>query len=185
MRIALGLLTLALGALLLSGCSNKRAGPKIVNVEGTVTVAGEPMENLRVEFWPQEVGEGTAGRVGHTSAARTDANGHFVMEAADGTGGKGAVVGTHRITIRDLSQVPEFLGRAGEDHIWGIDPRISIKYFNTLTSELIETIDGPRTDISIDLLPYDPEEGPRLAEQQRLADAAANAADEDDAEVEN
>mgnify|MGYP002624504613 CR=1 FL=1 len=183
MKHLFGLATVVLGASMLTGCFEKRVGPEIVNVEGTITVDGQPMEGLRIEFWPQVVGEGTAGKVGHNSAARTDANGHFVMEAADASGVMGAVVGSHKIAILDLATVPEFLGRAAENHSWGIPPRISIKYFNTITSELSATIDGPRTDISFDLRPYDPQEGLRMAEAQRVAEAAADtaASDEDEA----
>mgnify|MGYP002623455580 FL=1 len=157
----------ALGAMLLAGCNKKPSGPEMVNVEGIVTVEGEPMENLRVEFWPKEAGQ--------TSAGRTDANGHFVLELADASGVKGAVVGPHGVAIRDLNTFPKFMGRAGEDTDPGIDPRISIIYGNALTSGLTEQINGPRTDIKFDLKKFDPEEGARMRQDQPESDSAAAA----------
>lgn len=159
--VAVGVLSL--GTLLLAGCTGKPAGPEVVNVEGKVLVDGEPMENLRVEFHPQEAGRSAAGK--------TDASGHFVLEAIDGTGEKGAVVGTHGVVIRDLNTVPEFLGRAGEDVSWGIDPRISTIYANVTTSGLRETVSGARTDIEFDIKPWDPDEAAQMREDQKGADA--------------
>lgn len=164
MNTAVGFATLALAASLLTGCSEKRTGPEIVNVEGTLTVDGEPMEDLRIEFWPQDVEDGAAGRLEHGSAGKTDADGHFVLEAADGSGEMGAVVGTHQIVIRDLSNdIP--MGRLPENHSFRFNPRISVIYSHPITSGLTQKIDGPRSDLKFDVRAYDTEEIKRLKEQ--------------------
>ena len=147
MNTAVGFATLALAASLLTGCSEKRTGPEFVNVEGTLTVDGKAMEDLRIEFLPQEVEAGS--RFRYSSAGRTDADGHFVLEAMDGSGVMGAVVGTHQIVIRDLYVVNSF-DRAPENR-WGITPRISIIYSNSVISGLTAKIDGPRSDIEFDV----------------------------------
>lgn len=130
----------------LPGCGD--SGPRIVEVEGTVTLAGKPLEKVRVEFWPETLGP--------QSTALTDDQGHFVLSTADGTV-KGAAVGRHKVVMRDLSIIKSpFLGRAGEDvdMTGGQKPRTADKYTNpTLTPLQIEITDA-RKDVVFELEPY-------------------------------
>ncbi len=67
-----------------AGCG----GPKVVPVKGSATYQGKPVPNLIIQFAPAK---------GRPSTATTDANGHFEAEV-DRTL-KGAVVGTHKISV--------------------------------------------------------------------------------------
>jgi hypothetical protein len=65
----------------------------VVPVSGRVSIEGEPLADAFVRFIPS----GTD-MAGLDSGARTDAEGKFVLKAADGR--DGAIVGTHRVEIR-------------------------------------------------------------------------------------
>ncbi len=69
------------------GCSQS-SGLKIVPVDGTVTLNGEPLADGLVTFYPQS---------GRPSSAKTDSTGHFDLRyTADQMG---AAVGSHEIHI--------------------------------------------------------------------------------------
>jgi hypothetical protein len=128
-----------------SGCGSKHT---MVEVEGTVTLKGKPLEMVRVEFIPVKDGP--------QSAALTDSQGHFALVALDGET-KGAVVGTHKVVLRDLSHVEDrFYGRAGADLDLtnGKKPRTSNRYTNvTLTPLQVEISDAKR-DLVLEVEPY-------------------------------
>jgi hypothetical protein len=78
----------------LSGCSS---GALIERVEGIVTLDGQPLPDIRVNFQPQSRETAQAG-IG--SYGVTDAQGRYVLRRAD-TDGQGAVVGTHTVSLSD------------------------------------------------------------------------------------
>ncbi|SRR5581483_6929235 len=97
-RAGFCLLWLPLAALFaLAGCSR---GPQFADVEGTVTLNGRPLKDVEVLFMP-DPGTGT---VGPASASYTDEKGYYQLRTNKGQGG--AVVGTHRVCIRDLTTLP-------------------------------------------------------------------------------
>lgn len=129
----------------LAGCGGERP-PEKVEVEGTVTMNGEPIENLRVEFWPENDGPASAGV--------TDAQGRFVLEAIDRTG-KGAVKGVHKVLVRDTTIVTKFVGRQEDvDVTDGKKPRIGLQYYNPMRTPLEVTITGPTKDVKLEIEPY-------------------------------
>lgn len=93
-RIYQGVIGLALLGLF-AGCSERT---RLTEVEGTVTLNGKAMENVRVEFLPDPEN----GTTGPRSTGVTDAQGRFKLDCENGK--SGAVVGTHRVLITDLNQ---------------------------------------------------------------------------------
>jgi hypothetical protein len=79
------------------GCSR---GPQFANVEGTVTLNGRPLKDVEVVFLPDP----DTGTVGPASTSYTDEHGHYQLRTHKGRGG--AVVGTHRVCLRDLTILP-------------------------------------------------------------------------------
>lgn len=133
-------------SLLLSGCGEP--GPTIVAVEGTLSLAGKPLENVYIEFWPENNGP--------KSSALTDAQGKFVMKTADGLQ-TGAIVSKHRVVLLDKSIVKvQFLGRAGEDvdMTGGQKPRISELYTNATLTPLTVDITAEKKDVKFEVEPY-------------------------------
>jgi hypothetical protein len=88
--VAFGLLAVGL-----VGCGG---GPQFAEVEGTVTRDGKPLERVQVEFHPDGVGP--------RSQAVTDAAGKYVLKSDDGSRA-GAVVGSHKVVLRDMSMYPD------------------------------------------------------------------------------
>ena len=85
------------------GCSQ---GPTIAEVEGTLTLDGQPLKGIQLEFLPE---------VGPRSIGETDAQGHFKLTTDDGKRA-GAAVGSHRVVLRDVGILGnKFMGRAGEE----------------------------------------------------------------------
>lgn len=85
-----------------AGCSD---GRQAVPVSGTITLGGEPLEDIRVYFQPQAASSGTTGKKGPPEAGPgsyglTDAEGKFTLRFSD-TNGEGAVVGTHTVLLSD------------------------------------------------------------------------------------
>ena len=88
-------------ALVTVGCGQK--GPKLVPVEGTLKVNGEPIEGALIEFQPDDVS-------GSPSYGDTDAHGFYEMKFSPQR--SGALVGTHtfRITTENENlRKPEIL----------------------------------------------------------------------------
>jgi hypothetical protein len=79
------------------GCSR---GPQFAAVEGKVTVDGRPLKDVEVLFLPDP----DTGTVGPASTSYTDEHGHYRLRTNKGRGG--AVVGTHRVCLRDLTTLP-------------------------------------------------------------------------------
>jgi hypothetical protein len=80
-----------LALLLSAGCGGKSV--VLGEVAGTLSRQGSPLENVVVEFIPDDA----SGTTGPRSAGVTDAAGHFVLRCLDGR--PGAVVGSHRVVL--------------------------------------------------------------------------------------
>ena len=128
-----------------AGCGEKP--PDFVPVEGTVTLKGQPLENIRVEFWPFDDGP--------QSAALTDSQGRFALLTWDGNE-EGAILGRHKVILRDVSIVKEFVGRGSDDYdvTGGQKPRIAEKYSNAARTPLEVEITGEKRDIAFEVEPY-------------------------------
>jgi hypothetical protein len=97
---ALGVL---FAGLLAVGCSN---APSLAEVSGKITMNGQPIKNVRVDFHP-DPDKGTRGK---GSSGTTDADGNFTL-TYDG-GKPGAVVGHHNVIVTDLDVFGNvFVGR--------------------------------------------------------------------------
>jgi hypothetical protein len=79
------------------GCSR---GPQFADVEGTVTLNGRPLTDVEVVFMPDP----DTGTFGPASSCYTDDKGRYQLRTHKGQ--SGAVVGTHRVCIRDLTTLP-------------------------------------------------------------------------------
>ena len=142
----LTLLIIPMSVLMLSGCGE--SGPQIVEVEGTVTMGGKPLEKIYVEFYPEKEGPQSTGI--------TDASGRFVLQTKDGKQ-KGAPVGSHKVVIQDMSIMnTTFMGRAGEevDLREGRKPRTAEKYTNPMMTPARVEITGASKDVEIRVDPY-------------------------------
>ncbi len=105
-RCLLGLAVLA-GA----GCSR---GPALAEVSGTVRLKGKPVAKAMEEFLPDP----EKGTNGPNSVGYTDEQGRYTLATSGGV--PGAVVGSHRVLVRDESIVPEG-GRGAVENpkLWG------------------------------------------------------------------
>lgn len=113
-----GFLFCALTLGFITGCGD---GVKLAPVTGKITADdGKPLGKIMIEFYP------TAG--GPRSFGESDAEGKYKLTTDDGR--DGAVVGSHSVVLRDVGNVPKFLGRKGEDQNAsdGTKPRIAGKY---------------------------------------------------------
>jgi hypothetical protein len=98
---------IALWALALSGivgCSN---GHKFAPVSGRVTLNGQPLAGVTVDFQP--LGSSQNSEPGPGSTAVTDADGRFVLHSQLEKSRQGAVVGKHQVRIwpAEGSQAPD------------------------------------------------------------------------------
>ena len=82
-------------ALLAAGCGGGDR-PDLGRVSGTVKLGGEPLENAEVMFVPSG---------GRPSMGVTNSNGHYELEYT--VDAKGAVVGTHTVTISTYREAGE------------------------------------------------------------------------------
>jgi hypothetical protein len=111
---------------------------EIVPASGTLTVGGEPLENISVTFMPDV----TAGNSGPTSFGTTDANGHFDLTTSHNQ--PGAVVGPHVVTLVDQDEQRPEQGQAVTR-----PPRIDSRYSIT-SSGLEATVEaGEEIELSI------------------------------------
>jgi len=106
-------------------------GPAVGQVEGTVTLDGEPVAGAIVTFVPVEGGR--------NSMAETDESGHYVLEY---TGGKpGALVGKHKVRISTYQEPEE--DDSGQ-LVGGVPEKIPAKYNEQTTLE-VEVKRGKQT----------------------------------------
>ncbi len=110
----------------LVGCGN---GQSVVEVTGTVTLDGKPLELVQVEFWPTN---------GPRSVGKTNAEGKFTLELDDGSK-SGAVPGKHKVALRDTwPSKDDYLSDGGDwvDMSKGKKSRIHSKYYDAPSSPL-------------------------------------------------
>lgn len=121
------------------GCDS---GPKLIDVDCTLTVGGKPVDKIRVEFWP----EGNGPR----SIGETDAQGKFKLLSDDGK--KGALLGKHKVVLRDVGILStKVIGRAAEDVdlTEGRQPRIANLYEDPLKSPLSAVVSADKKTIEL------------------------------------
>ncbi len=129
---------------ILTGCDS---GPKLVDVSGNIKVAGQPIDKIHIEFWP----EGNGPR----SIGLSDAQGNFTLQSDDGLT-KGALAGKHKVVLRDVGIMKDqFLGRAGEDLDLneGRKPRISAIYGDAAKTTLTAEVSAGKA-IELNVEPY-------------------------------
>ena len=134
-------LSLSVCTAMLVGCG----GPKIAPVEGTITLNGQGLDKIMVEFWPSAEGP--------RSVAETDAQGHFELMLDDGKR-KGAVVGSHKVVLKDASVYGDkFLGRAAEnkDISGGRKPRIANNYTGADSTPLTQVVEASGNKFAIEV----------------------------------
>lgn len=122
----------------LVGCTT---APPLAEVEGTVTLDGKPLDNVRVEFMPDP----ESGNSGPNSTGVTDAQGRFKLTCENQQ--SGAVIGKHRVTLTDLKQW-EGLTTSREDANKPLKPsRIPSKYTDVVQTPFkgIEVKSGGNT----------------------------------------
>jgi hypothetical protein len=133
---------LVAGLLALTGCGG---GPKLATVEGTVKLKGKPLDKIQVEFWPEGQGPRSIGE--------TDNQGRFTLTTDDGKR-PGAVVGSHKVLLRDVGVLGEkFLGRAAEgvDLAKGKKPRLTDRYGDPHRTPLKKEVTGDKNVIDLEL----------------------------------
>ncbi|HWL10665.1 MAG TPA: hypothetical protein VNQ76_19820 [Planctomicrobium sp.] len=84
------------------GCGN---GERYVPVRGTVTMDGQPLENVNLLFEPLSVGDELP--AGKPSVGKTDVQGKFQLRSPLGKR-DGAVAGPHRVRILSSVNKPEY-----------------------------------------------------------------------------
>lgn len=104
----------------LMGCDS---GPKVAEVSGVVTLPnGKPLELIHVEFWSDN---------GPRSYGKTDNSGNFTLKLDTDAQLAGAVVGKHKVSLRDTWPTKDdVLTDGGEwvDNSKGKKARIHSKY---------------------------------------------------------
>jgi hypothetical protein len=136
--VCFGLLALA------AGCAR---GPEFAEVEGTLSRGGNPLKNVRVEFWPEVDGPKSSGV--------TDDQGRYTLKTEDGRN-LGAMVGPHRVVLKDLDVYGDtFLGRKAENMPVlnkGAKERFSKSYGDAARSQIKKSVTaGQKNVINIEL----------------------------------
>jgi len=93
-----------LGVFLLPGCGKS---PVLAEVEGTLSYQGVPLQNVLVEFIPDEADQ-------PRSTGVTNAAGRFVLECSNGE--PGAVVGSHRVVLAQAGRAHGGAGKRNPRH---------------------------------------------------------------------
>lgn len=121
---------------LLAGCGDRRNSAP---VSGTVTVRGQPMADIAVNFEP------SGGGAGLGSVGKTDASGKYTLRFVDNNAA-GALVGSHKVTFSDLTI-------AAESSDGGAMPRQKHRFPVRYTSEPqdVEVQAGGTTSADFDL----------------------------------
>jgi hypothetical protein len=99
------LAVLAAGAVMVLFAAGCDRGPQFAEVEGVVTLDGQSLPEVAVEFLPDP----EKGNTAHHSTAYTDAQGRFTMHC-ERPATSGVAVGFHRVVIRDITALPEIPG---------------------------------------------------------------------------
>ena len=125
--------------LAVAGCSERDYD--VAEVDGVVLIRGQPGHKVYIQFIPEVTGETSP----PISTAETDASGRFtlqLMEAKDGATRPGAVVGLHRVVLRDLQRAASATGR-------GVPVRFSQQYTLAGTTPLRQEVKEGQQTIEI------------------------------------
>jgi hypothetical protein len=79
----------------LAGCAD--GGPRYADVSGRVTLNGEPLAGVSVDFQP--VAAGKDADPGPGSTGKTDRDGRYTLRSQLDAGRSGAVVGKHQVRV--------------------------------------------------------------------------------------
>ena len=139
-------LCLALAAgIFTSGCSK---GTGLTEVEGTVKLQGKPLGKVMVEFLP-DVDRATTGP---RSSATTDSQGRYKLVCDDQR--PGAVVGHHRVLLRDLLPYDDLPKGGGADLSKARPSRIPARYQDAAQTPLRKEVKGPAPQtINLEITP--------------------------------
>jgi len=92
MRLRCASVAMFLVAAIAAGC--KPAGPDVHPVTGTLTVGGQPAQNVQVAFYP-------AAGSAQMATGRVDASGRFALVTGN-KGVKGAMAGKYKVVLSQL-----------------------------------------------------------------------------------
>lgn len=129
---------------LTAGCGE---APKIAEVSGVITLNGEPLQYIDIDFYPD---------VGPNARGRTDENGRYELRTMDQAYALGAAIGSNKVTLRDSwPSRNDYMTESGEivDMSKGEKGRISTKYFNPESTTLrFDVVGGVKNvyDIAVD-----------------------------------
>ena len=130
----------ALSFVSLVGCGGKPAGyPDTAPVTGTVTLDGAPLEGARISFAPVE---------GRSSSGRTDAQGKYELNYTGAI--KGAMLGTHRVTIS--KPVPDTDYKPSADELEAYQ---QAEFVPPMIESLPERYLGKTSELSAEVKPTD------------------------------
>ena len=133
----------ALATLALIGCGGSSV--QVAEVDGVVLIGGKPGHKVYVQFLPEASGETRP----PSSMAETDAEGRFTLLLMDGPAGSdrpGAVVGSHRVVLRDLQLAESVTGA-------GLPIRLSPNYTLPGSTPLVQEVKEGQQTIEIQV-PY-------------------------------
>lgn len=135
---------------LLSGCAEEKL--PIYQIEGTVTLDGEPLDRISVEFVPSDQGPHSMGQ--------TDESGRFKLSTYDQEEKQGVLASKCKVVLRDNSVFKEGIEhltpsqKRGMDLSSGKKPRIADKYSNFMTTPLEFEVVGDNQSVEFPVEPY-------------------------------
>ena len=127
-------------ALLIGTIGCQKLEYQVAEVDGVLTIKGQPGRKVHIEFVP------TDGAKGPPSTADTDAQGHFTLHllVRDGSSPPGAVIGKHKVVLSDIR-----LSESADGH--GIPIRFGPEYTLPSSTPLTQTVKPEGQSIHIDL----------------------------------
>ncbi len=130
-----------LGLTLLVCVTSCSRGPTFAEVSGTVRLNGKPIDQLTVEFVPDPA----KGATGPNSIGTTDAQGRFTLATYTNT--PGAVVGQHRVVIKDIINYPTTREGMRAGTMGNKPVRISARFGDASTTPIHKEVKtgGPQT----------------------------------------
>jgi len=125
------------------GCGGKSY--PVAEVDGVVLINGKPGNKISVQFIPDVFGDDSP----PLSSGETDAEGHFTLHLLNRGGGApqaGAVVGKHRIVLRDLQLAESATGK-------GVPIRLPASYTMAASTPLTREVKEGKQTIEIQVPP--------------------------------